>query len=218
MAMDYPSNNSKSRAARKQAPPQKNITRVTTGNATVRKPSLGKRFANLFVGADAKSVWTYVAYDILVPAAKDMLSDAVSSGIDQILFGGEQRWGQPSRRRRNYGSPLGSMSYGGTQGPINYQNPKNRQTGPQMSRRGRATHNFDEIVLETRADAEMVIDRLFDLLQTYEVATVSELYELVGMSSHFTDQKWGWTDLQGAGVSRVPGGYLLNLPRPEPID
>lgn len=212
---NYPSN---SVSRKNQRPPEaKKIEKVTTGSIARRKQPLGKRFAAVFVGGDAKNVWNYIAFDILVPAAKDMLSDAVSSGIDQMLFGGEQRWGGPSRRRGgNKTGPLGSMSYGGRSGPINYQSQARQ--APQMSRGARASHNFDEIVLESRADAEQVIDRMFDLLNTYEVVTVAEMYELVGATSHFTDAKWGWTELPGAGVSRTRGGFVLNLPRPEPID
>ena len=69
-----------------------------------------------------------------------------------------------------------------------------------------------------RAEAEEVIDRLFELVSIYESATVADLYELVGLSSTHTDHKWGWTDLMGAGVSRIRGGYLLDLPDPEPLD
>ena len=87
-----------------------------------------------------------------------------------------------------------------------------------MSRQSRARHNFDEIVLDERVEAEEVIDRLFDLVSRYEAATVADLYELVGLSSTHTDNKWGWIDLTGAGVTRVRGGYLLDLPEPESLD
>jgi len=87
-----------------------------------------------------------------------------------------------------------------------------------MSRRGRASHDFDEIILATRVEGEEVIERLFDLVSRYEAATVADLYELVGVSGNYTDDKWGWTDVRGSGVTRVRNGYLLDLPKPEPID
>ena len=81
-----------------------------------------------------------------------------------------------------------------------------------------AKHDFDEIVLDQRAEAEEVIDRLYDVVSRYESATVADLYDLVGLPSTHTDHKWGWTDLRGAGVSRIRDGYLLDLPDPEPLD
>jgi hypothetical protein len=82
----------------------------------------------------------------------------------------------------------------------------------------RRNHDFDEIVLATRAEANEVIDRLFDLISKYEQATVSDLYDLVGLEAKFTDEKWGWRDMRGVQAVRVGGGYLLDLPRPEQLD
>lgn len=87
-----------------------------------------------------------------------------------------------------------------------------------MSRAARATHNFDEIILPTRREAEEVLNFLFDLLTRYDTVSISDLYELVGETGQFTDEKWGWNDLTGASVTRVRDGYLLNLPRPVTID
>jgi hypothetical protein len=217
---NYPSNSNKAKRVPQQRPTaDKKIEKVTQGSVSRRKTPLGKRFANVFLGGDSKNVWQYIAYDILVPAAKDMLSDAVSSGVDQMLFGGEQRWGRPGRRRGGPSGPLGTMSYG-NQGPVNYGNPQRaqQQQGRQMSSRARGMHNFDEIVLESRADADFVLENMYNLLSQYEQVTVSEFYELVGVTDEFTDRGWGWTSLQGSSVVRVRGGYLLDLPRPIVLD
>lgn len=71
--------------------------------------------------------------------------------------------------------------------------------------------------MESRPEAETVLDNLYDILNKYDVVSVSDLYELVGITPQHTDQKWGWTTLQGAGVSRMRDGYLLNLPEPQPL-
>ena len=94
-----------------------------------------------------------------------------------------------------------------------------RQSGPQrvMSRQARARHDFDEIILESRTEAEEVIDKLYEVISRYESATVADLYQLVGLSSSHTDYKWGWTDIRGAGVSRSRDGYVLDLPEPIPL-
>lgn len=87
-----------------------------------------------------------------------------------------------------------------------------------MSRRARANFDFDEIILPTRVEADQVLERMFDLLDKYEIVTVADLYDLVGVDSNYTDEKYGWEDLRGADVDRLSrGGYLLDLPRPEPL-
>lgn len=205
---EYPANSETS----KKIEEDKGVTRITSGDVVRKKKSLRKRFTETFVAGDAKSVFGYVVMDVLLPAARDMVVDAVDSGFRRLIFG-------ESYRRRG-GSTLPQA---GPTGYVSYNRYAHamgsRQSGPErtISRQARARHDFDEIVLDSRTEAEEVIDRLFDLVSRYESATVADLYELVGLSSNHTDQKWGWTDLQGSGVSRIRDGYLLDLPDPEPL-
>lgn len=187
----------------------KNLDPIVTGGAVRRKRSLRKQFKETFVAGDAKSAIQYVIFDVLLPAAKDMVVEAGSQGIEKLIFG-------DSRRRRGSTTP-----YSGPTGYINYNRySAPHQMGPEraLSRQARARHNFDEIVLDLRSEAEEVIDRLLDLVSQYGAASVADLYELVGLTAAHTDNKWGWTDLHGAGVSRIRGGYLLDLPEPLPLD
>lgn len=210
--MEYPSNsnNKKEPAAR----PEK-LDKVVTGNVVKRKTPLSKRIKEIFIGGDADSVWGYVAYDILIPAVKDTLSDAVSMGVERMLFGDSRS--SSSRRKSAGSSGYGYTNYSSySKGGSRYQS---KDEPRQMSRRARAGHNFDEIILETRAEAETVIERLDDLCDSYGQASVSDLYELVGIVGDYTDEKYGWQDMRGADVTRAGrDGFLLNLPRPEILD
>lgn len=187
----------------------KNIERVTSGEAIRKKKSLRKQFRDTFIAGDLKSSIRYVAFDILLPTLRDMLWEAGSGGIEKLIFGDSRRRGATPPQS----GPTGYVSYN------RYAMGGHRMAGPQraMSRMARARHDFDEIVLESRTEAEEVIDRLFDLVSRYETATVADLYELVGLPSTHTDHKWGWSDLRGAGVSRVRDGYMLDLPDPTPF-
>lgn len=193
---------------------KKKVERVTTGEVVRRKKPLGKRFKEIFVSGDGRSVMSYIALDVLVPAAKDTIADAVGEGVQRMLFG------EGSGRRRDRGRSGSYVSYNrmsSSGSPFGVRSNRDDDRR-EMSRRGRASHDFDELVLPTRGEAEEVIDRLFDLISRYESASVADLYELVGINSNYTDNKWGWTDFRGAGVSRVRNGYLLDLPRAEPLD
>jgi hypothetical protein len=208
--VNYPGN---SRKARDEERKPKKVEKVISGDAVRRKKSLGKRFIATFVGDDsAGGVFNYIIQDVLVPAAKDTISDAVSQGIERMLFG-------EVRGRGGYRS-RGGPSYTAYNRYSSIRSSLDRREEPrkELSRRARVSHDFDEIVLETRAEAEEVIDKMFEMLSQYDVVTVADLYELIGLSGNFTDEKFGWTDLRGAGVTRVKGGYLLNLPRTEPLD
>lgn len=207
---DYPSNSRKKPTAKAQEP--KKIQKVVEGEVLRRKKPLSKRFAETFTGGDARGVWEYVMLDVLIPAAKDMMADAVSQGVERMIFG-EAR--SSSRRGSRGGGNNGYVNYHSRYAP---SSSIRREEPRQISRRSRSSHNFDEIILATRVEAEEVIDRLFDLVAKYEQATVSDLYDLVGATGSYVDEKWGWTDLRGAGVSRIRNGYLLDLPKPDPLD
>jgi hypothetical protein len=211
---EFPTNSHKAKAAPEEnTETAKKIEQVTTGTVVTRKKPLGKRFVETFFGGDTRGVMNYVLVDVLLPAAKDMIADAVSQGIERMIFG-EAR----STSRRTGIRP------GGHSGYVSYNrfapNPQQRQREEprNISRRSRASHDFDEIILATRVEAVTVIDRLYDIIARYEQATVSDLYELVGVSGNFTDEKYGWTDLRGSEAVRVRDGYLLSLPKPEQLD
>lgn len=211
---EFPPN---SEASRRRIPEEKNLDSMVKGRVRRKRKSLRKQFGEVFIVGDAKSAVNYALFDIFLPAAKDMTLDVIMGGLETLFNGssGRRRRGSPPTYQQY--SPLGRISYG-QQPP--QQVPYNRMSSPQraLSRAARARHNFDEIVLDERSEAQAVIDRLFDVVSQYEQASVADLYDLVGLSATHTDHKWGWTDLYGAGVSRVRNGYLLDLPEPEPLD
>jgi hypothetical protein len=189
----------------------KQVDPVVTGEVKRRKKPLGRRFQETFFGGDMKGSLNFVIFSVLVPAAKDMLVEAGAQGIERLVFG-------ETRRRSTFRGGVEphrpSIQYN-----AQYRSPmSDRPPAAQISRRARARHDFDEIVLESRSEAEEVIDRMYDLLSRYDSASVADLYELTGIASTHTDQKWGWTDLRGSGVSRTrTGGFLLDLPEPVPL-
>lgn len=194
--------------------PEKKIERVTTGTVIQRKKPLGKRFAETFGGGDAQGVASYILQDVLLPAAKDMVADAVSQGIEKMLFG-EARGGGRSRLNNTRKSASTYTSY--NKFAVNPGHRREVENPKPMSRRAKATHDFDEIILASRAEAQQVLEQMVTLVDEYEEATVADLYEMVGMTSDFTDNNWGWSSLRGSSVSRVRDGWLLDLPQPEVI-
>lgn len=197
---DYPANNLEP-VEKKSHKEEKKIESVVKEGVSVKEKSRAAKFMDT-----VHSALDYVTKDVLLPAAKDMASDAVSSAVDQILFG-DSRSSRSNRRERK------------TNGHVSYDRySKAPGHSSSMSNRARARHDFAEIVLESRAEAENVIDQLFELVSKYESATVSDLYELVGVTPKYTDDNWGWLDMRGACVRRTRRGYLLDLPEPVALD
>lgn len=211
---EFPSNSKHPRTPQKPAAPEKVVEQVVSGEVSSRKKSLGRRLREMFIGGDTKTVVNYVISDVLIPQAKDMLSEAVSSGFEKWVYG-------DARPNRRYGASRnpgpGNTNY--TRYAVRGNNPIGRHA--QEDRRPTATvrtQTFDDLLFSSRVEAETVIDRMYDLLSNYDFVAVSDLHSLIGASSDFTDQKWGWTDLKGTNVVRVRDGYVLSLPKIVPLD
>jgi hypothetical protein len=193
---EFPSNSNVNKNVKIE---EKDIQRVTSGQATRRKKSFGRKFKETFIAGDAKTAVSYALVDILLPMARDTIVEAAQAGIERLILGDYRRFKGTNR------PPSGPT------GVVNY-NRYSTNMG-----RARSQHDFDELLLDSRSEAEQVIDQLFDVVSRYDTATVADLYELVGLGSGHTDHKWGWTDLRGAGVTRTRDGYLLDLPDPIPL-
>lgn len=198
MVAAFTSNSHKARAEKREAT---KVEKVITGKVVTRKKSLGKRFMETFVGDDISNVSFYIIHDVLIPAAKNTLSDMLHGVTDMVIDGARKGAGVRREKGRSH------ISY-------NSMGSHNRRDERRdISPRNRARHNFDEVIIESRGEAEEVLSLLVDHAYEYGQVTVSDLYDLVGITGNFTDNKWGWVNLSSASVSRVSGGYMLNLPK-----
>lgn len=198
---DFPRNSIDGGDDRKQD--RKKLEPVVKGKVTKKNSTLGRRIADTFVSEDSKSVGEYILYDVLVPAAKEMISDMVIGGVQMILFG-ETRGRHTNRYKgRSYVS-YGSLS--------REKEPPRYDRHPRRNR-----YHFDDIVIEERGEAEEVLDHMFDYISNYDECPVSVFLELVGIDAKYTDNYYGWTELGQAQVVPVRGGYILELPTPRKL-
>lgn len=205
-----PGNSHTQKAAAAEERPK--VEKIISGTATQKKRSFGAWLSESFSGEDARSVGRFIVTDVLVPAFKNMLSDAVTQGVERKLYGD----GRPSSRSRV--SPYGFTNYGGVSRPGPSRDVPWRVDEPQtLSRRARTTHDFRDVVIPSRPEAALVIDTLSDMAEKYGVVTVADLYDAVGITSEYTDRQWGWNDLSEARIERVRDGYLIQLPPPGAI-
>ena len=202
--VNYPSNSRNSKTAKQDQRPK--VTKITKGTVVKRKKSLGARFMETFVGESVDNVMSYVIHDVLVPAAKSMFEESINRGLEMMLHG--QTRGNNTVRDKGK-SYVSYNSYSNQR----TSNNSNRQTSREIPARSRHLHSFDDIVLKSRGEAEEVLSHLVDLTIDYDRASVSDLYDLVGVTGEFTDNKYGWTNLESASVSRTRDGYLLNMPK-----
>lgn len=195
-------------------PEPKKVVPVVTGEARKRKKPMSRRFAETFFGgASPRDVWAYVLLDVLIPAGRDMVAEAGREAIERTIYGDSHASARRRSRSRNDDSPFGKVRYDKMS-----RDRRDRDSDRYVSRRGRAKHDFDEIVLDNRHEAQDVLEQLRELVDRYDEATVADFYTLANAPWEYTDQKYGWTDLRDAGIVRVRDGYLVDLPRPEILD
>ena len=207
---DYKPNTKKYKEehAEKQTTERKKVDKVIHGTAKVKKKSEIRKFADNFISEDVDSVKTFVVRDVIIPSVIDLVEDIVVGGIRTLLRGDSGR--RDSRDRRSYS---GSPSY------INYSRYSDRRDDrsyrDNQTRRG---YGYDDIVVNSRADAEAVIEQMDGIVDTYGMVSVADLYDLVGMSSNYTDNNYGWTNIRNAEPVRLrDGGWMIKMPKAIPI-
>lgn len=204
---DFPSNSQQTRATE----PRERIEPVTSADVR-RNKGLGRRFKDTFIGGSPRDALWFMAEDVVIPAVRDTLYNAMQSGLDRLIYGEG-----PSRPRRSSGLGSGSRVDYSTISTSTTQRP--RSSGPRtISRASRARHDFRELIIPSAQEANEVIDRMYDILSRDGMVSVADLFELTGIQSAHTDQKWGWTNLRGArAIRQGRGGFILSLPKTEEL-
>lgn len=190
---DYKSNSHRSKVN------EKKVEKIVKGTVKTKPKSEAKKVANIFLSEDARNVKSYIVGDILIPAIKKTFSDMINSGTRMLLYG------EHYRPDSNDNKP----SYWKC-----YDKPKER---PYQSNTMRSVYDYEDISFDNRGEAEEVLATLEDLIYKYEVASVADYKDLVGITGKYTDNKYGWTDLRMASVIRGRDSYELKLPRVTPL-
>lgn len=195
---NYEPNSHKYKEEKTSREEKKKVEKVVSGVVKTKKKSEIKKVADIFISEDIQNVKSYILMDVLVPAIKKAVSDIVTNGIDMILYGGK-----------------GSLS-----SKVSYRNYYDRKDDyrPYNSPLTRAAYDTEDIILQTRGEAEEVLARMDELISCYGVVSVADLYDLIGKTCSYTSNKYGWTNIRNAEAIRVRDGYMLKLPKALPIN
>lgn len=193
---NYPSNSHKAR----EEVAEKKVEKVVSGKTSTKKKSGIRKLSDTFLSEDVGNVKSYIFSEVLLPAAKKLVSDIVTNGTDMLLYG-------EIKNKKGNSSKVSYSRY--------YDDRSRDYRSPVV----RNNFDYDEIIFETRGDAEAVLDAMYDILNQYKVVSVAELYDLASITTHnYTCNNYGWIDLRGSSVVRVRDGYILKLPRALAID
>lgn len=207
-----PGNSHKAREAEAAPAPEPSerepVQKIIEGKVVRVRTPWYKRIATSMVAEDASSVGDYILSDIVGPAIRNLIRDVVVGSVDRTLYGTR---GPVSRSGilGNRGGPVSSIR--------NKYHDVPTERPRALSREARARHDFDDIILQSRAEALEVLEFLAERIDRYNVASVADLYDALGVTGDFAAQKWGWYDIRDADIRQTRSGFMLDLPRPEPL-
>lgn len=203
---NLPDNSHKARAEARQMTPKpsedgKRAEKVVKGRVKTKKNEM-RRLADIFISEDIANVKSYILMDVLVPSIKKAIYDIVVGALDMSLFHGRSGGKRPTADKVSY---------------RDYGSASRRDDRTYSSSRTTSGYSYDDIILETRGEAEAVLSRMDEIMDEYQIVRVADLYDLVGITGEHTDNKYGWTNIRNAEIERVRDGYRIKMPRALPI-
>ena len=196
-----PDNSNAARAERKQeaaaAVTEKRAEKVVKGRVRTKKNEL-RKWTDIFITEDVHNVKNYILMDVLVPAIKKAIYDIVVNSLDMTMYGGRSGGGRRSNADRVSYTDYGSAS---------------RRDDRRRESRNTSVFDYDDIILDTRAEAEKVLSCMDEIMETYDIVRVADLFDLVGETCPHTANKYGWTNIRNAKIVSVRGGYRIEMPR-----
>lgn len=199
----YPSNSHKSKEEQKKQE-EKSVGQIVKTPAKRRRQGDLEKFARSIVAEDARTVRTNIVTNVLIPGFKELLYDIVTKGA-RIIFYGED--GSKDVRSGN----SSKVSYRSYYDARRSERPRENKIDYREPRTA-VGYDYDNIIIASKGEAEDVLTRMDEMIDTYGAVSVADFYEMVGITGEYTDNNYGWTDLRSAYVSRTRDGFIIRFP------
>ena len=190
--------------AKEGVPPEKKVI----AKAKVQKKSAIKEALRTFFAQDLPEIAEHLVIDVAIPAAKNAITDMVTQGIQQLLYGEVD-----PRRRPASGYTSYSSSSRNNRGRAYYESRRTERHEPRQHK----PTNVEDLVFDTRGDAVDVIEFVAESIDQYGQVSVADLMSAVGIQPRYTDERWGWTTTDAFEIRQIREGWLVSADRPEPI-
>ena len=201
---DYTPNSHKYRNGQtEQSVEKKRAGKIVTGPVKTKKKNEVRKLGDLIFAEDFGTVKSRLASEVLIPGAKKIFSELIKIGTDILIYG------DSGRRDSSSGSKISYRSY--------YDKSGERKTYS-SDNKSRGRFDYEDIIINSRGEAEEILDQMQELIDTYDVVRVTDLYDMLDITAPYTGNRYGWKDIHGAKPIRVEDGYILKLPRAQPID
>lgn len=202
---NYQSNSHRSKAESASPVPEapktenKRAPKVVQGAVKVKKKNAVRRMADAFLPDDIARIKEYFFGDVLVPTVKNLISATVNTLL----------W---NNARGNGGSGAGA-----SQTPYGRYYENNNGGRANTATRSMPVQDCRSIVFRDRRDAEHVLTQMDDLMATYGVVRIADVFDMAGMSCDWTCNDYGWYNVRNAAIVATHEGFIIDMPRAVPI-
>lgn len=199
----FPGNSNKDKEKRRREAIDISLEPVAAkGVAKQVEPSAGRRVRDTFINEDTKSIFSYIMNDVLIPAAKDMIFEAITGGLSMRLFGDSRGYTRPAKTgHTNYNKISSHRS-------TSYIQPRTPKETRQMAPRNRGYN----IKVPTKGEAYEILDRLCTYIERCGYATVNDLCKELDWETEYTYNSYGWVDLDDVRIRPRGNEWVLEIP------
>lgn len=189
-----------------QPTPRQPLKPVISGVVAVKRPAT-RRFLDFIFAESPKDIAVKIGRDLLVPRAKVAFLDAANGFLSGMLLGN-------GNANINI---LGSSTMRG--GGMNYQaissvGGMTPMAQAMAANQAAASVGYQDLVVPTQRDAEILLSNMFALLNKFNAVTVADLKEMANQGTSISDNSYGWRSLDGARIVAERNGFSLQLPKP----
>lgn len=183
------------------------------GEVQLKKPSRSEKLK-----ASASASFKNVMANTVAPSIKDMILNAIWSGLSMIFFPDGSRKPTYNSTLSRFGyNPIGYSAYGSY-----YGKPQAAPAAPTVSA---LQQIFQNPIFASMGEARDVVDKMQETIGAYGFATWATLYEFCGIDSANWQgtNKYGWVSVVGnrivpVNLSGGQRGYELVMPKAMPVD
>jgi hypothetical protein len=189
--------------------PKEKLTKlVEVQPKKVKRNLFGRLIAGIMGPDGLPGIGAYVNEEIVKPAVKNIIYDAITSGVGRAL-NMDYRHPRSGGRPQQY-SP--STNYSNKYPPTSREYDDRRVVRP-------TRYGVEEYILEDRFEASNILISLTEYADRYNIVSVADYYETIGVPSRHTDHNYGWTidSITKATIIATRGGFIIKFPPVEAI-
>ena len=176
-----------------------------------KKPLVTKKkwsILDCFYNTSEKGFCEWLVQDLVIPNVNRMVGTILHETVTKI-FGVGSGFGPTAPYHYTNG-----WCWSSNPNYINYSAQSTSTVQQPKQPKPQAGSDLSSYAMQTREDAERVLEGLEAYIEQYDVVPVSAFFSLIGVTAPYTYNDYGWNSLTEARVVSMGNGFAIHFPRP----